>query len=204
MNQLKTTLPAIIILICLSGYTGSQVYAQGSMPEALDTGTMQEQFDYLEERTRIYNDFRAIREDMFQKIKSNTIDSLTAEKNNVFQLKDQLQDQSTLIESLQVELQSTNGQLDQAIKNRDRLTFLGMSVHKILYNTIMWTIIAALAFLSGVLFLSNKRFYSIARNNKNDIEEIKEEFEAYRKKSRERYEQLAVQHHNELRKLKGK
>jgi hypothetical protein len=204
MNQLKTTLPAIIILVCLSNYTGNRVYAQGSMPEVLDTGTMQEQFNYLEERTRIYNDFRAIREDMFQKIKSNTIDSLKAEKNNVFQLKDQLQDQGTLIESLQAELQSTNDQLDQAVKNRDRINFLGMPVHKILYNTIMWTIIAALAFLSGVLFLSNKRFFSMARNNRHDLEETKEEFEAYRKQSRERYEQLAVQHHNELMKLKGR
>ena len=204
MNQLKTTLPTISILICLLGYAGKQVHAQGSMPEVLETGTLQEQFDYLEERTRIYNDFRAIREDMFQKIKSNSNDSLSAEKTKVFQLENQLQDKSTLIDSLQAELQNTNAQLDQAIMNRDRLTFIGIPMHKVLYNTIMWLTIAALAFLSGVLFLSNKRFFSLAKNNKNDLEETKEEFEAYRQKSRVRYEQMVVQNNNELRKLKGK
>ena len=203
MNKLKTTLPFKIMLICLLGYTGNQVYAQKSMPEVLNKGTMQEQFDYLDERTRIYNDFRAIREDMFQKIKSNTIDSLTAEKNNILQLEDQLQYQNTLIESLQVELQNTNGQLDKAIKNRDRFTFLWIPVNKILYNTILWTVIAVLTFFSGVLFLSNKQHLSTARRSKNDLKETMEEFEAYRKKTRERHEQLVVEHHNELRKLKG-
>ena len=164
---------------------------------------MQEQFDYLEERTRIYNDFRAIREDMFQKIKSNSNDSLASEKNIIIQLEGQLQDHIALIDSLQVELQSTNVKLDQAIKNRDRLTFLRIPMNKALYNTIVWIIIAALTFLTVVLFLSTKRIFVTARNNKNDLEELKEEFEAYRKMNRERHEKLVVQHHNELRKLKG-
>ena len=38
----------------------------------------------------------------------------------------------------------------------------------------------------------------------SNLEEVKEEFEAYRKQSRERQEQLVVKHHNELRKMKGK
>ena len=204
MNKLKTALPAIIILISLSEYTMSQASEQRSMPEVFVTGTLQEQFDYLDERTRIYNDFRAIREDMFQKVKSNTTDSLTAEKNNVFQLEHQLQDHSTLIDSLHSELQSSSIKLDQAIKNRDRLTFLWIPMNKALYNTIVWIIIAALIFLSGVLLLSTKRIFVTARTNKNDLEELKEEFEAYRKMNRERHEKLVVQHHNELRKLKGR
>ena len=110
----------------------------------------------------------------------------------------------TQIDSLQAELQRSNVKLDQAVKNRDKLTFLWIPMQKALYNTIVWIIIAALIFLSVVLFLSTKRIFISARNNKNDLEELKEEFEAYRKTSRERYEKLAVQSHNEIRKLKGK
>ena len=80
MNELKTIHLLKILLVCLIGFTGNLAYGQSSMPEILDTGTIQEQFDYLDERTRIYNNFRAIREDMFQKIRSNTIDSLTTAK----------------------------------------------------------------------------------------------------------------------------
>jgi len=49
-----------------------------------------------------------------------------------------------------------------------------------------------------------KRNFSSSRHLKNDLEELKEEFEAYRKQSRERQEQLVVKHHNELKKMRGK
>lgn len=190
----------ISLLICF----GPAVNAQRTMPEVLDSGTLDEQFDYLEERTRIYNDFRAIREDMFQKIKTNSTDSLEAQKLKVISLENQLQSQQTQIEELQEILSNTNGKLETAIKNRDRISFLGIPMHKALYNTILWIVIAALAFLTGILFLSNKRLLSTSKTRKKDLEEIKEEFEAYRKQARERNEQLVVKHHNELRKLKEK
>lgn len=204
MNHSKIILAVVTILICLSGYPWNKVYSQVEMPEILNTGSLQDQFNYLEDRTRIYNNFRAIREDMFQKIKSNSIDSLAAEKRIVFQLEGQLNNQNMRIDSLMAELQTTNVSLDEAIRNRNRLTFLRIPMQKALYNTIVWIIIAGLSFLSVVLFLLTRRVVVISRNNKNDLEEIKEEFEAYRKNSRERYEKLAVQSHNEIRRLKGK
>ena len=204
MKTLRITTTVRIILIFTLGTIGGRGLAQRSMPEVLDTGTIQEQLNYLEERTRIYNDFRAIREDMFQKIKTNTNDTLIIEKNNVLQLEGTIQVQDNTIDSLQVVLQATNQKLDLAIKNRDRMTFLGIPLHKILYNTIMWIAIAILAFTTVILLLSNKRVLSNAKRNKKDLEEIREEFDTYRKETRERQEQLVVKHHNELRKLKGK
>ena len=204
MTRPKTTLPLKVLLICILIATGSRVVAQRTMPEVLETGTLQEQLDYLDERTRIYNDFRAIREDMFQKIKSNSIDSLEAQKIMVSQLDAQLQSQLAQIEQLQETLQNTNTELETAIKNRDRLSFLGIPMQKGLYNTILWAVVAGLAFITGVLFLSNKRLLNTSRIRKKDLEDTKEEFEAYRKQARERNEQLVVKHHNEIRKLKGK
>lgn len=187
-------------MICLAVYP---LRGQSSMPEILDNGTLEEQYEYLHDRTRIYNNFRAIREDMFQKIRSNSLDSLAGVKNDVLQLENQLNEANVMITSLQADLEATNGRLDEAIKNRDRLSFLGIPMNKILYNSIVWIIIASLAFLSGVLFLTNKRLLTTARRNKRDLEETREEFETHRKQARERYEQTVVKHHNELRKLKG-
>jgi len=204
MNELKTIHLLKILLVCLIGFTGNLAYGQSSMPEILDTGTIQEQFDYLDERTRIYNNFRAIREDMFQKIRSNTIDSLTEEKNKVIELNGLLHDQHNLNDSLQTELKSTNDDLDLAVKSRDSLTFLGIHMQKARYNIILWTIIAALAFITGVLFLSSKRVFATARFTRKDLEESKEEFETYRQQTRERYEQMVVRHDNEMRKMKGR
>jgi len=204
MNHRKITRLSLILFLLLIGHTASLVRGQSSMPEVLDTGTLKQQLDYLREKTRIYNGFRAVRDDMFLKILTNSNDSLVSAKNDILQLQVQLQELSDSIGELQADFNNTNDKLDLAIKNRDRLKFIGMPVHKSLYNSIMWIVIAALAFLSVILFLSAKRNFSASRQLKNDLEEVKEEFEAYRKQSRERQEQLVVKHHNELRKMKGK
>jgi hypothetical protein len=192
-----------IILACLMCLAIIPLRGQSSMPEIFDEGTLEEQYEYLHERTRIYNNFRAIREDMFQKIRTNSLDSLAGVKNNVLQLENQLDEANALITSQQSDLEATNSRLDEAIKNRDKLTFLWIPMNKVLYNSIVWIIIGGLAFLSGVLFLTNRRLLITARRNKRDLEETREEFEAHRKQARERYEHMVVKHHNELRKLKG-
>jgi molybdopterin converting factor small subunit len=196
MKAIKTS----IILACLAA---SPLKGQYTMPEILDSGTLREQWDYMNDRTRIYNDFRAIREDMFQKIRTNSLYSLRAVKKDLFQLEGRFNEANVRIESLQAELQETNDRLDEAIKNRDRLSFFGTPMNKTLYNSIVWIVIAGLAFLSVILFLTNKRLLTVAHRNKRDLEETREDFEAHRKQSREKFEQLVVQHHNELKKLKG-
>lgn len=204
MRTTNITTLAIIIILCLNSLSGNPLLAQNTMPEVYNEATLKEQLDYLQEKTRIYQDFRAIREDMFQKIKRNSLDSLVAAKSDILELENQLRRYGIRIDSLQSELQITNGNLDEAIKNRDRMTFVGIPVNKALYNSIMWIVIIGLLVLTTTLFLTAKRNITTTIRTKKDLEEIREEFETYRKESRERQEQLVVKHHNELRKLKGK
>ena len=91
-----------------------------------------------------------------------------------------------------------------AIKNKNSLSFFGIQMNKALYNSIMWIIILALAVLGTILFLMFKRSFTVTRQTRKDLEETREEFESYRQQSRERYEKLVVQHHQEMLKLQGK
>jgi hypothetical protein len=178
--------------------------AQREMPEELETGTLEEQYQYLEDRTRIYQDFRAIREDMFQKIMENSNDSLDFQKNRVQELRGELRGLENRHSSVQQELSTTQEDRDEAIKNRDQLVLLGIPMAKQLYNSIVWIIIIGLAVLSVILFLTARRSVSTAKYYRNDLEELKEEYEAHRKSAREKYEQVVVKHHKELQKLKGR
>ena len=204
MRTTYTTTLAALILICLSSLTALPVFTQTVMPEVLNDGKLPEQLEYIQEKTRIYQDFRAIREDMFQKIKRNSLDSLSAAKSDILELENQLRSYGIRIDSLQSDLRTTNANLEEAIKNRDRMNFIGIPVNKVLYNSIMWIAIAGLVVLTIILLLTAKRNITTTIRTKRDLEEIREEFETYRKESRERQEQLVVKHHNELRKLKGK
>ena len=191
------------MLIAFTNIHPLALKGQYSMPAVMDTATLKEQLDYVQERTRIYNDYRAIREDIFLKMKANSIDSLDGAKKIISDLQTVLRQKNSEISSLNSNLESTNNQLDEAIKNRNALHFLGIQMDKILYNSIMWFIVGGLALLAVILFIMFRRNRAITVQYRNELNETRENFETYRKEARERYEKLVVNHHNEIMKLKG-
>lgn len=201
MAGLFRTVSAIIMLnfCCIHG-----ILAQTSMPEVLDTATLKQQLDYMNERMNIYNGYRAVRDDIFLRMNKNSLDSLNAAKSEISQLESTLETSRSETASLQNTLQQTTEERDLAIKNKNSLSFLGIQMNKALYNSIMWIIVLALVVLLVFLFLMFKRSFAVTRQTSKDLEEIREEFETYRQQSRERYEKLVVQHHQEVLKLKGK
>ncbi|HER08882.1 MAG TPA: hypothetical protein ENO20_08245 [Bacteroides sp.] len=194
---------AILILgILLFSYTGRPSLAQTSMLQVMDTARLGDQLDYIQEHTRIYNDFRAIREDVFQKMKRNTMDSVTRSSREITRLNEMLSTSTKEIQTLNSDLLTVKEERDQAIRNRDSLSFLGIQMNKAVYNTIMWVIVLGLAVLAAVLFLFFKRSHVITQQTRRELENTREEFESHKKSSREKYEKLVISHHNEIMKLK--
>ncbi len=72
-----------LMLSALAVFFSLRAVCQTAFPEVLDKGTLSDQMKYLEEKTRIYENYRAIREDMFQKIKVNTLDTLISAKTRI-------------------------------------------------------------------------------------------------------------------------
>ncbi len=193
---------AVTILSCTFLLAISTVSAQTTMPEVMDTGTLEAQLNYIHERTRIYENYRAIREDIFQKMRSNVMDSLTTAKSNINNLDLLLSESNAKIDSLNQILKTTKDDLDLAIKNKNSLSFLGITMSKTYYNTIMWAGIIILLALLILLFLTFSRNRTITVQLRKDLNEVKEEFDEYRQSSRERYEKMVVSHFNEIKKLK--
>jgi len=202
MRAVKGVRVAVLIFTCSMIIGIPHATGQQSMPEVMDTGTLGDQLNYIHERTRIYENYRAIREDIFQKMKTNSMDSLTAAKRNINELDRLLTRSNTGIDSLNSDLQKTKEDLDLAIKDKNSLTFLGINMSKVLYNTIMWSVIIALGVILILVFLTYFRNRTITVQTRKDLEETREEFDTYRITSRERYEKLVVSHHNEVKKLK--
>jgi hypothetical protein len=191
-----------IIILNLSGIYCCQ--AQTSIPEVLDTATLQQQLDYMEERMNTYNGYRAVRDDIFLKMNKNSLDSLNTAKREISQLETSLASTQSDMISLQETLQQTSEDRDLAIKNKNSMSFLGIQMNKVFYNSILWIIILALIALLTILFLMFKRSFVVTRQTTKDLEETRGEFESYRQQSRERYEKLVVQHHQEVLTLKGR
>jgi len=193
-----------LMLSAVAVFISLRAVCQTPFPEVLDKGTLTDQMKYLEEKTRIYEDYRAIREDMFQKIKVNAIDSLTASKSKIAGLMKLTGTLNSRIDSLNSSLASTNESLQQITRTKNSIKVIGIEVNKIVYNTIMWTIAGALLLLLAIGFLAFKRNLAVTRNTKKDYDELKAEYEDYRQKSRLEREKMSMDHFNELKKLKGK
>ena len=177
--------------------------SQTTMPETLQNGSLKEQMDYIQDKTRIYEEYRAVREDMFQKIKTNSIDSLNKAKAEISSLKLTARVRNTTIDSLNTSIETVKTDLESMAKTKNSINLLGIEINKTAYNAFMWTLIAVLAGLLAVGFLAYKRNHTVTAQTKKEIEEIKKEFEAYRKASREAREKMSMAHFNEIKKLRG-
>jgi hypothetical protein len=191
----------IITAIVLAGAVRSN--CQNALPEELKQGSISEQLKYLNERTRIYEGYRAIREDMFRIVSRNTIDTLTKARSRINELIIHTTALDNRINSLNKSLEASNNKLIKATRTKDSIGVLGMEVNKITYNTVMWTVLAIVVFLLIVGFLSFKRNRHITIRTKKDLEDLKEEFEGYRQKTRIEREKTSLEHFNEIKKLKG-
>ena len=189
---------AMLIMVTVKGN------GQTTMPDVLNENTLVEQMNYIQERTRIYENYRAIREDLFQKIKGNVIDSLSAAKSKIAGLNNLTSTLNLTIDSINSSLETTKDKLDEMTRTKNSIRVLGLEANKITYNTLMWTIIAGLAALLVIGYLAFKRNRFVTIYTKKELKELKDEFEAYRKSSRETREKMSMDHFNELKKLRGR
>jgi hypothetical protein len=182
---------------------GFNLVAQTTMPEVLDKGSLNDQLKYLEEKTRIYENYRAIREDMFQKISKNATDSLLSAKTRIAEFAGLTGILNNRIDSLNSSLSGTKADLEEVTRTKNSIKIIGIEINKAAYNTIMWIIAGALLFLLATGFLAFKRNLTVTRNTKKELDELKTEYEAYRQKTRLEREKMSMDHFNELKRLKG-
>ena len=192
-------------LLLLSALTFTVTVASGQtkMPEELNSSAIEEQFSYVESHTRIYEGFRAIREDIFQKVNGNFLDTLAAEKNRIVELKNLTSALNQKTDSLNTLLASTRNSLNEVTDTKNKISVLGLGINKGTYNAIMWTVIGGLIILMAIGFLIFKRNLVVLLRTEKDLKELKEEFAAYKQSSRIAREKVEMDLFRATQKLKG-
>ena len=111
---------------------------------------------------------------------------MTKAKNTINELALHTRMLDRRIDSLNRSLEAVNNKLTAATRTKDSIRVLGMEVNKITYNTVMWILLAAAAFLLVAGYLSFRRNRIVTVRTNKDLEDLKAEFEAYRQKSQGR------------------
>jgi hypothetical protein len=201
MNKMNWSKKGLMVFSCIFIFGAGIVKAQ-TMPEIMEKGSLQEQMDYMNEKTNIYNGYRAVRDDIFLKMIKNSLDSLNNAKKNISKLNIEINSLNDEKANLTKKLETTNAELEEAVKNRDSLSLLGIPMNKALYNSVVWIIIAGLIFLLVLTGLFYQRNRKVTISSRNDLEDLKQEFDAYKLKARESREEMVVKHFNEIQKVK--
>ena len=131
------------------------------------------------------------------------MDTLNATKLELAELNSRLTERDFQIETLNTDLTRTKNEKEEAIKNKNSLSFFGIQLNKGLYNSIIWFIILGLAALSIIMVIFFRRAHHVTKQVNEELQSTQEEFGQYRKNSREKYEKLVVSHHSEIMRLKN-
>ena len=192
---LTTALLQALTLPGLKAQTSEQVFREE---------TINDQFRYIGEKTKIYENYRAIREDMFQNLSRNVRDTLTSIKNSVSSVRSANLQLTEKVDSLTSVLLQTQSQLEEETKTKNSLKFLGINIRKTAYNIIMWGVVVILGAMLAAGYRSFKNNRDTAISASSELENLKTEYEEFRKKARMEREKMSTEHFNELKRLRGK
>jgi chromosome segregation ATPase len=177
-------------------------YSQ-AIPEEYRKENIPAQLDYTQEHTRVYENFRAIREDIFQLITRNIKDTLNSSRKKINNLVAETNRLSNRIDSINQSLASTHDNLESMTRSKNSIRILGIEVNKTTYNSIMWTILGILVALLVLGYLTFKQNRSSTVKTKKELTDLQKEFEDYKQKARLERERATMEHFNEIKKLKA-
>jgi len=206
--KLYKFLISLLLLLFVTTIAVSQNNTTQKKEGSLTSGSIDSQFDYLYKKSPKWTDpntgqrYKTVKVNNLFKFKNNVTDSLKLGRKNLLETQKVVTTQKSEIDALKLELGTTNENLTSVTKEKDSIHFFGTPLSKSGYNTILWSIIAALAALLSLFIIRFKRSNAItviANNGKNEIES---EYEDYRQKAIEREQKLRRELQDELNKQK--
>lgn len=192
----------ILILFITSSF--SSIFAQDTEEKpTLETGTIQNQFDYIITKSNRYEEYKVVKDTWLRTLKSHVLDTLKNIKQDLRETQTLESANRSEIKTLKTELDNTNEKLSMAIEEKNSINFIGTSMTKGSYNSLMWTIILGLFVTLAVFVFLFKRSNSVTSETKKTLNETKDEFESFRRRTVDREAKIVRELHDEMNKLKS-
>jgi hypothetical protein len=192
---------AVLLFLVSIQRTNSQSISE---KPSLDKSNIEGQFNYVYSQSNDFEDYKMVKRWWLTKLKTHVLDSIQLVENQLLASQKLIISKNETIDSLNNLLKSNNSFLSQTIKEKDTLRLLGIPIDKAAYNSLVWIIIGGLALTLALISLLYKKSNLVTRQTKDDLSDIKTEFEAFRKRALEREEGIVRKYHNELMQYKTK
>ena len=177
--------------------------AQKTPPtQKLDSGTIENQFDYVIKNSNRYQEYKVIKRAWIDRLKTVVNDSLDVLKVDLAETRSLVTTKDTEINGLKNTLEERNSTIEQLNKEKDGILLLGMIISKPVYNTILWSTIGGLLTLLLIYIFRFNRSNVVTKETKANLDELEAEYEAHRTRALEREQQIRRKLQDEINKQK--
>lgn len=170
--------------------------------QTLESGTIENQFDYLIDKSNRYQDYKVVKRTWLDRLKKVVDDSLNVTRKELSDIKIVLISKESEIVQLTDDLNTTKKNVLSLNNEKDSISLFGLLISKPIYNTILWSIIAILIVLLLIYILRFNRSNSVTKDSIEKFNDLESEFEGYRQRSLEREQQLRRKLQDEINKQK--
>jgi hypothetical protein len=186
-------------LLCLFSMTMAQEVEEVPMKD-LSNGTIEEQFDYINSKSKTQDDFKVVSKLRLSTIESNILDTIKGYRKELAEVQQTLSNQIEENTRLKSELETAQVSISKASKEKNSIGLFGIQMKKGVFKTIMWSIIVVLGLLLTLFIMRFISSNSVTLQSKKRYDEIYEEFEDYKHKSIENEQVLRRKLQDEINK----
>ena len=162
--------------------------------------TLEGVFQQLIDRSGAWQNFKMLDRGKLAAFQRSMTDSINGVRLQLVAEKQKVKENEATIKELNDKITEIQAALDQTKDQKDSVSFFGALVSKGLYNTIMWGIVLALASLLVLYIYKFSNGNVVTKKSINDLNELQEEYENYRKAAIEREQKVRRQLQDEINK----
>ncbi|KHE69601.1 MULTISPECIES: hypothetical protein [Capnocytophaga] len=162
--------------------------------------TLEGVFQQLIDRSGAWQNFKMLDRGKLAAFQRSMTDSINGVRSQLVAEKQKVKENEATIKELNDKITEIQAALDQTKDQKDSVSFFGALVSKGLYNTIMWGIVLALASLLVLYIYKFSNGNVVTKKSINDLNELQEEYENYRKAAIEREQKVRRQLQDEINK----
>lgn len=196
----------VVLFSFFIGTISAQETSEVKQDLSLDKGSIDSQFEFVYKKSGNYRadgkKYEVVRTISLDKLRQNVLDSLKGLETNAVQLKTTISGHESTISSLNKKLDETTNNLTGVTEEKDSMSFLGILVSKVTYNTILWSIIAGLLGLMLFFMYKFRRSNILTQEAKTSLSEVEEEYVDHRRRALEREQKISRQLQDEINKYK--
>lgn len=173
-----------------------------STQKFIDSGSVNNQFDFLIDKSNRYQEYKVVRITWLNALKSNVNDSLEVKDKDLNLNRILIGNQASQIDSLNTELGKAKSDIGRLDNENQSFSLFGIQFKKSVFRIIFFSIIGGLLLLLVIFISRFKASNRITQQIKSNLKEVEEEFETHRKVALEREQKVRRQLQDELNKQK--